>query len=111
MIVQPSAMQRVAASVSPPETARIPIKLHAPDPVGDAAHDAAMVADAVTYGLLAASSPSLPLDARRTALEKLFAAWPSLCRTMADLEAAAPRSAAIGAEIAAKLRDHVDRAV
>lgn len=105
MIVQPSAIQRVAQAVSRAPAKREPIKLYAPDRVGEAARSAALFADAVTYGLLAASSPTLDPEARRLALEKLFAAWPSLCRTMAELESAAPRSAAAGAEIAAKLRD------
>lgn len=85
------------------------LQLHAPDHAGQVAHEAAMFADAVTYGLLAASSPTLDPGARRKALERLFSAWPSLCRVMAELEAAAPRSAAVGAENAARLRDVAER--
>lgn len=108
MIVQPSTMQRVAAVVQPPpSSARIP-PLHAADKPGEIAHAASGFATVVQMNLVIAHSPAVELPARIAALEKLFTAWPALCREMAKLSEVAPNSAAVGRRRAADLRDFIE---
>lgn len=110
MIVQPSAMQQVAAAVLEPAAAPPAApQLHAADRPGEAAHAASLFATVVQMNLMIAASPTVELPARIAALEKLFTAWPALCREMAKLSDVAPKSAAAGRARAADLRDIAER--
>lgn len=65
-------------------------QLHAPDAMGEAAHNAAMHASGLDFRLLSAASPSVDRTARADALRKALEQWPALCRAMSELQAAAP---------------------
>ncbi len=85
------------------------IQPHAPDRVGELAQDASAFASVVAFNLLAAKSAYVPADKRKEAMERLFFAWPALCKRMAALERAAPNSARAGAEQAARVQDFIER--
>lgn len=85
--------------------------LHAPDPVGKAAHDAALLALDLDRRLLVASSPMAQRNVRAAALSQLFEQWPKLCRAMATLEAEAPTTAATGQQADATMRDWIEHRV
>lgn len=82
--------------------------LHAPDAPGEAAHAAAMFASVLAFNLLAAASPTVSMEQRLAALERLFTCWPPLCREMKRLEDAAPQRSAAGYALAALLADFAD---
>jgi hypothetical protein len=109
MIVQPSAMQRVAQAVDGAPAADAPaVQLHAPDKPGEAAYAASQLAHPVFVNLMVAASPTAELPARIEALERVFTAWPGLCREIARLSEVAPNSAAEGRRRAADLRDFIE---
>lgn len=109
MIVQPSAMQRVAQAVNEtPVAERRAIQLHAPDKPGEASYAASQFATVVQMNLVIAASPTAELPARLDALEKLFTAWPALCREIARLSEVAPKSASEGRRRADDLRDFIE---
>lgn len=85
------------------------IALHAPDKPGILAHKASQFGNILQFNLLAASSPTLELEKRLEALERIFTIWPSLCRSMNELEQAAPRCAQAGQDNAGILADIRDR--
>lgn len=76
--------------------------LHAPDPMGEASHDAAMLAYRLDARLLIAASGSASRQDRADALRKALEQWSYLCAAMTELEAAAPT-------VAAQARDRADR--
>jgi hypothetical protein len=109
MIVQPSAMQRVAQAVNEtPASEAPPIQLHAPDKPGEAAYAASQFAYSVFVNLMIAASPTAEHPARIEATTKVFTAWLGLCREIAGLSEVAPNSAAEGRRRAADLRDFVE---
>jgi hypothetical protein len=109
MIVQPSTMQRVAQAVNATSATDAPVRqLHAPDKPGEASYAAAQFATVIQMNLVIAASPTAELPARIDALEKLFTAWPALCREIARLSDVAPNSAAAGRRLAADLRDFTE---
>lgn len=85
------------------------IQLHAPDAAGQAAHKASQFGHVVQHNLMAAASPTLTTAKRLEAMERLFTAWPLLCREMAALEALAPRTSAAGYENANALQEMAHR--
>lgn len=94
----------VKAQVGKASTAERP-PLHAPDPAGKAAHDAAMMGSALQFSLLAASSPLATREQRAEAYADAFTAWPKLCRAMAALGQLAPASREAGEAWDAALRE------
>ena len=72
------------------------MSLHAPDAMGRAALKAARLLSRQDDKLLAAAAEAASGTERAAALVRFFAAWPTLCRTIAELEAAAPACAREG---------------
>lgn len=82
--------------------------LHASDPMGAAAHRAAMLVARMDFRLLAASSPTMDREQRAQALSLFFAQWPKVCRAVAELEATAPTAASQGYAEDAKATDFIE---
>jgi hypothetical protein len=72
------------------------------------AREAVPFADALARQLLVTSGPHAA-PVRLEAMEKVFSAWPVLCRLMSDLEVLAPDSAAAGLARARELRERMDQ--
>lgn len=84
------------------------MKLHAPDPMGEAAHDAAMFASGLDFHLLAACSPNLSREQRAAALERAYRQWMPLCRAFAKLFEVAPNTAARAEHHDGMIRDFIE---
>jgi hypothetical protein len=82
--------------------------LHAPDPMGKAAHEAAMFAHLLDFRLLAAASPSLPREERAASLRKALTQWPKLCRAMSELAMTAPATSSQAEADDTAMRDWID---
>jgi hypothetical protein len=83
--------------------------LHAPDAMGEAAHDAAMLASRLDLRLLIAASPNAERKERADALRQAFEQWTYLCAAMSELEASAPTVAAQARERTDRVRDFRER--
>jgi hypothetical protein len=84
------------------------IQLHAQDPMGAAAHKAAMLLSRQDLRLLGAASPTLERGARSAELSRFFVAWPAICRAVSLLAETAPNAAAKGAEEDARAQDFIE---
>jgi hypothetical protein len=67
-------------------------ELHAPDPMGQAAHQAAMFATKLDVDLLTAASPTAAKDVRAAAIERAFRKYLPLVRAFTELQNAAPNA-------------------
>ncbi len=82
----------------------------ATDPVGLAATECLPFALGLHERLTLAAYDKFSREERRAVLERVFFQWASLCRTMAALELAAPRSAEEAYARAAAAREIAERA-
>lgn len=82
--------------------------LHAPDPMGKAAHKAAMLASKLDFKLLGAASPTMTREERSESLIRFFDQYRAFTRAVADLEATAPNAAREGYERDAKTQDFIE---
>jgi hypothetical protein len=85
-----------------------PYQLHADDPMGAAAHNAAILASGLDYRLLGASSKDLDRETRAELLRKALQQWPILCRAMSALQEAAPNIARQAQRRDEDLKDFVE---
>lgn len=83
--------------------------LHADDPMGKAANDAALLASGMDVLLLSASSKHHGRQARAAYLERAFRQWQSLCRAMSRLEQSAPNIVRQANDQDAQLTDFMER--
>lgn len=87
-----------------------PRQLHAPDPMGKAAHRAAMCIAGADMDLLTAcgAAPGLTREQRAEALERFARKWAPLCRAVSELQQAAPNAFRKALEHDARTQDFVE---
>jgi hypothetical protein len=86
----------------------MPPSLHAEDPMGKAAHKAAMLVCRQDFRLLTASSPTAGREQRAEALVAFFRAHRAYCRAVAALEAVAPNAAREGYDADAEAQHFIE---
>lgn len=84
-------------------------QLHADDPMGEAAHAAAMMLLRLDVRLLGASSPNLDRPTRAENLRKALEQWPKLCRAMSKLQEVAPNVSREAEAADADMLDFIQR--
>lgn len=83
--------------------------LHADDPMGKSANDAALLASGLDVLLLSAASKRQDRKARAAYLERAFVQWQALCRAMSRLEQSAPNIARQATQQDAKITDFMEQ--
>lgn len=81
------------------------MNLHAPDAMGEAAHDAAMLATKLPERLLIAASANASRAERADALRKALEQHAYLCAAIVEVERAAPTIAAQARDLVGRTRD------
>lgn len=84
------------------------IPLHAPDPMGEAAHAAFNALTRLDFRLAVAASPNATRPERSDALERAFRQYRVLVRAFSALESVAPNAAAAGYAEDDRARDFVE---
>lgn len=84
------------------------MNLHAPDPMGRAAHKAALCVGRLERRLLLASGTETSREARYAFAREAFTQWRQLCQAMAAFEASAPHAAEEGYAYAERLKDVIE---
>lgn len=82
--------------------------IHAPDPVGKAAHRCAMLVTKQDFRLLTAASAELTPAERREALVHFAKVHRAYCRAVSDLEAIAKASFAEGYALDEQAQEHIE---
>lgn len=81
------------------------MNIHAPDAMGEAAHDAAMLATKLPERLLVAASANASRKDRADALRKALEQFSYLAGSMAELELTAPNIAAQARDLVGRTQD------
>ena len=81
------------------------MNLHASDAMGEAAHDAAMLATKLPERLLIAASPNASRADRADALRKALEQHAYLCAAIVEVERAAPTIAAQARDLVGRTQD------
>lgn len=83
-------------------------QLHAPDEMGEAAHEAAMAVTLLDFRLLCAASPTMDRAKRAEALRKALRQWPIICRAMSKLSMTAPATSSQAENDDTVMRDWIE---